>query len=64
VLKTNPGVGRILALTILYEVGDIQCFEPIRKFTSYARLQKCKDESAGKRYVEKLQKRMNRSKVL
>src|SRR5699024_10202657 len=42
VLKTIPGVGRILALTILYEVGDIQRFESIQKFASYARLVKCK----------------------
>ena len=98
-LKTIPGVGRILALTILYEVGDIQRFESVQKFASYARLVKCKAESAGKvygtqgnkignahlkwafsfseasvlfirnsdkakRYVEKLQKRMNKPKAL
>jgi len=50
VLKTIPGVGRILALTILYEVGDIQRFESVQKFASYARLVKCKAESAGKVY--------------
>lgn len=49
-LKTIPGIGRILALTILYEVGDIQRFESVQKFASYARLIKCKAESAGKTY--------------
>ena len=49
-LKTIPGVGRILALTILYEVGDIRRFESVQKFASYSRLIKCKAESAGKTY--------------
>lgn len=49
-LKTIPGIGRILALTILYEIGDIQRFESVQKFASYARLIKCKAESAGKTY--------------
>ena len=97
VLRTIPGVGRILALTILYEVGDVQRFESVQKFASYARLIKCKAESAGKvygtqgnkignahlkwafseaavlylrgndkaqRYLQKLQKRMNKPKAL
>jgi transposase len=97
VLRTIPGVGRILALTILYEIGDIQRFETVQKFASYARLIKCKAESAGKvygtqgnkignahlkwafseaavlylrgndkaqRYLQKLQKRMNKAKAL
>lgn len=50
VLRTIPGVGRILALTILYEIGDIRRFESVQKFASYARLIKCKAESAGKVY--------------
>ncbi|WP_433923861.1 IS110 family transposase [Vreelandella sp. 21] len=49
-LTTIPGVGRILALTILYEVGDIRRFESVQKFASYSRLIKCKAESAGKTY--------------
>jgi transposase len=49
-LKTIPGVGRILALTILYEIGDIQRFPSVQQFASYARLIKCKAESAGKVY--------------
>ncbi|AXS83575.1 transposase [Marinobacter sp. Arc7-DN-1] len=31
VLRTIPGVGRILALTMLYEIGDIQRFETVQK---------------------------------
>ena len=49
-LKTIHGVGRILALTILYEIGDIHRFETVQQFASYARLVKCKAESAGKSY--------------
>ncbi len=49
-LKTIHGVGRILALTILYEIGDIRRFETVQNFASYARLVKCKAESAGKSY--------------
>lgn len=49
-LRTIPGIGRILALTILYEIGDIQRFDSVQKFASYSRLVKCKAESAGKSY--------------
>jgi len=49
-LKTIHGIGRILALTILYEIGDIKRFESVQKFASYGRLVKCKAESAGKTY--------------
>lgn len=49
-LKTIHGVGKILALTILYEVGDINRFDSVQKFASYCRLVKCKAESAGKSY--------------
>jgi len=50
ILKSVSGIGRILALTIIYEVGDIHRFESVQKFASYARLVKCKAESAGKSY--------------
>ena len=49
-LKSIWGIGPILALTIIYEIGDIQRFESVQKFASYARLVKCKAESAGKSY--------------
>lgn len=50
ILKSISGVGDILALTILYEIGDIDRFESVQKFASYSRLIKCKAESAGKTY--------------
>jgi transposase len=37
-LQTIPGVGKILALTIYYEVGDIDRFEGPKQFCSYARV--------------------------
>lgn len=49
-LRTIPGVGLILAMTILYEIGDINRFESVQTFASYCRLVKCKAESAGKTY--------------
>ena len=49
-LKSVWGIGPILALTIIYEIGDIKRFESVQKFASYARLVKCKAESAGKSY--------------
>jgi transposase len=50
ILRSISGIGRILALTIIYEVGDIRRFDSVQKFASYARLVKCKAESAGKSY--------------
>ena len=49
-LKSVWGIGPILALTIIYEIGDIERFDSVQKFASYARLVKCKAESAGKTY--------------
>ncbi len=49
-LRSIYGIGRILALTIIYEIGDIERFGSVQKFASYARLVKCKAESAGKSY--------------
>ena len=49
-LKSIAGVGRILALTILYEIGEFQRFDSVQKFASYSRRVKCKAESAGKTY--------------
>lgn len=48
-LRTIPGVGKILALVLLYEIHDIHRFERVQHFTSYARLIKPHKESAGKR---------------
>ena len=49
-LKSVWGIGPILSLTIIYEIGEINRFESVQKFASYARLVKCKAESAGKTY--------------
>ncbi len=49
-LKTIPGVGRILALVILYEIQDIKRFPRVQDFVSYCRLVKCARESNGKKY--------------
>lgn len=37
-LQTIPGIGKILALTIVYEVGDITRFQSAKHFCSYARV--------------------------
>ena len=49
-LKTIPGVGRILALVMLYEIEDISRFPRVQDFASYCRLVKCAKESNGKKY--------------
>ena len=49
-LQSVPGIGQVLALVILYEVGDLSRFPSSQSFCSYARLVKCAKESAGKLY--------------
>jgi transposase len=49
-LKTIPGVGRILALVMLYEIENINRFPSVQDFASYSRLVKCARESNGKKY--------------
>jgi len=49
-LRSVPGIGKVLALTILYEIHDIQRFDRVQEFASYARLVKCAKESAGKKH--------------
>jgi transposase len=48
-LQTVPGIGKILSLVLLYEIHDICRFPSVQDFASYARLVKCRKESAGKR---------------
>ena len=48
-LRSVPGIGKILALVILYEIHDIHRFPTVGDFVSYSRLVKCSKESAGKR---------------
>jgi transposase len=49
-LKTIPGVGRVLGLTLLYEIENIHRFPSVQNFASYCRLVKCAKESNGKNY--------------
>ncbi len=49
-LQTIPGVGRILALTMLYEIDTIKRFPTVGQFLSYSRLVKGYHTSAGKSY--------------
>jgi transposase len=48
-LRSVPGIGKVLALTILYEIHDIARFDRVQEFASYARLIKCTHESGGKK---------------
>jgi transposase len=49
-LRSVPGIGKVLALTIFYEIHDIERFDRVQEFASYARLVKCAKESAGRRH--------------
>ncbi len=49
-LKTIPGVGRIISLNLLYEIENIKRFPRVQDFVSYCRLVKCTKESNGKKY--------------
>jgi transposase len=48
-LQTVPGVGKVLALVLLYEMHDVRRFATAGQFLSYARLVRCAHESAGKK---------------
>ena len=48
-LRTIPGVGKILALTLLYELHTIDRFPRVQDFLSYSRLVKGERESDGKK---------------
>jgi transposase len=47
-LQTIPGVGKVLALVLLYEVHELRRFASVGQFLSYSRLVRCGHESAGK----------------
>jgi transposase len=49
-LRSVPGIGRILSLAMLYEIHTIERFATVQDFASYCRLIKCRKESAGKSY--------------
>jgi transposase len=48
-LLSVPGVGKVLALILLYEIHDVGRFPEVGQFLSYARLVRCAHESAGKK---------------
>jgi transposase len=48
-LRSVPGVGKILALVLLYEIHDVRRFAEVGNFLSYARLVRCAHESGGKK---------------
>jgi transposase len=48
-LRSVPGIGKILALVLLYEIHDIGRFATVGDFLSYARLVRCLHESGGKK---------------
>lgn len=49
-LKSIPGIGPILAMTIIYEIGDLERFKTVGDFLSYSRLVAGSHTSAGKKY--------------
>ena len=59
-LKTIPGVGKIIAMTILYEIHNIKRFPEVGDFLSYARLVRGSHTSAGKSYGSPGKKMGNR----
>jgi transposase len=52
-LRTVPGIGKILALVMIYEIHDIRRFPTVGDFISYCRLVKPARESAGKKQGSK-----------
>ena len=48
VLKSVPGIGRVLSLTLLFEIDTIKRFPSVKDFVSYSRLVKGSVASAGK----------------
>ena len=49
-LQTIPGVGPIIAMTMLYEIHDIRRFPTVGDFLSYCRLVRGEHQSNGKKY--------------
>ncbi len=49
-LRSIPGVGKIPALGLRYEIHAIHRFPRVQELVSYGRLVKCAKESAGTRY--------------
>ena len=47
-LRSVPGIGKVLALTILYEIHDLARFDRVQELAWYARLVKWAHTAAGK----------------
>lgn len=59
-LKTVPGIGNILALTIMLEVGDIGRFPEVGNYSSYCRCVSSERSSNGKKKGENNKKNGNK----
>ena len=59
-LLTIPGIGDILALTIMLEVGDIRRFPQVGDYSSYCRCVRSERLSSGKKKDENNRKNGNR----
>jgi transposase len=59
-LLTVPGIGKILGLTIMLEVGEIGRFPRVGDYSSYCRCVKSERRSAGKKKGEGNQRNGNR----
>ncbi len=49
IIRSVPGIGKILGLVMMYEIHDINRFKSEKQFSSYARLIGCQAESGGKK---------------
>lgn len=58
-LQTLPGVGPILALTIMAESGDLRRFRHYRQYLKYCGFDLCTDQSGRSRGASRLSKRGN-----
>lgn len=58
-LRTIPGIGPILALTVLAEAGDLRRFNHHRQFLKYCGLDLAKSQSGATRGLNQLSKRGN-----
>ena len=59
-LLTIPGIGMILAMTIMLEVGDIHRFKNVGNYSSYCRCVKAQSTSNGKKKGNNNRKNGNR----
>jgi transposase len=58
-LRALPGIGPIIALTVLAEAGDLRRFSHHRQFLKFCGLALAKAQSVVSRGLEKLSKRGN-----